>query len=125
MSKPSSKAALTKECREQGIPVPLNATVDILRHRIRYWRGGKGWLFRLARPQARKTNHPVNLLDEWDKVYWVPNSRMAKMVAESRLVVILGRTDEPPEDAIMLDVPEGFSKKWPIGDTNANKRNDN
>lgn len=115
MSKPSSKAALVKVCREQGILVPLDATVQTLRHRIRYWWEGKGWLFRLVRPASRKMNHPIQLLVEWDKVYWVPHSRMAKMVAESRLVFVLGRTHEPPQDAVVLDIPEGFSKKWPIG----------
>jgi len=97
----------------------------MLRHRIRYWREGKGWLFRLARPQSRKINHPVNLLDDWQTVYWIPNSRMAKMVAESRLVFILGRTKEPPQDAVMLDIPEGFSKKWPIGGNDGNSSDNN
>ena len=125
MSKPSSKAALVKVCREQGIPVPLDATTKSLRHRIRYWWEGKGWLFRLVRPASRKMNHPVQFLEEWDKVYWVPNSRMAKMIAESKLVFILGREHESPKDAIILQIPEGFSKKWPIGDKHGNIRDDN
>jgi|TARA_Y100001973_G_C5204388_1_gene340384 hypothetical protein len=120
-----AKAALVQECREVGIPVPKSAKVDDIKHRLRHWRPGKGWLFRLCRPNSRKENHPVGMLEEWDKVYWVPNSRMAKMIAESNLVFILGRTLEAPDDAIMLDVPKDFSNKWPLGGIDgSNKRTD-
>jgi len=40
---------------------------------------------------------------------------MAKMIAESNLVFILGRVNEVPNDAILLDVPKDFSDKWPLG----------
>jgi len=114
----TSKASLAKACHEAGIPVPVGADADTLRHRLRYWWAGKGWLFRLARPANRKGSHPVGLLTEWETVYWIPDSRMAKMIAESRLVFILGRTLTPPKDAKLLDIPKDFSKTWPIGENN-------
>ncbi len=65
------------------------------------------------------------MLEEWDKVYWVPNSRMAKMIAESNLVFILGRSLEAPDGTITLDVPKDFSDKWPLGGIDgSNKRSD-
>lgn len=118
-----SKAALVSECREIGIPVPKSAKAEDLKHRLRHWRPGKGWLFRLARPASRKQNHPVNLLDDWNTVYWVPNSRMSKMIAESNLVFILGRTTEAPNDAKVLQIPKDFSKRWPLGDKHGSDDN--
>jgi len=120
-----AKAALVQECREIGIPVPKGAKAEDIKHRLRHWRPGKGWLFRLVRPRSRKENHPVAMLEEWDKVYWVPNSRMAKMIAESHIVFILGRTNEAPQDAVVLDVPKDFSDKWPLGGIDgSNQRTD-
>ena len=99
-----SKAALVLECREIGIPIPKNAKAEDIKHRLRHWRPGKGWLFRLARPASRKSNHPVNLMVDWNTVYWVPNSRMSKMIAESNIVFVLGRCIEAPSDAKVLDI---------------------
>lgn len=96
----------------------MDADADLLKHRLRYWRAGKGWLFRLARPAERKPNHPVGLMTEWDVVYWVADSRMANMIAQSRLVFILGRIKDPPKDAKVLNIPKDFSKTWPIGESN-------
>ena len=41
---------------------------------------------------------------------------MSKMIAESNLVFILGRTNEAPNDAKVLEIPKDFSKRWPLGD---------
>lgn len=88
--------------------MPKGASVSELKHRLKHWKGGNGFLFRLALPTRRKNDgHPVKLL-EHGSVYWVPNSDFARMIAESKLVFIMGMSLEPPVDAVVLDVPKDF-----------------
>jgi hypothetical protein len=112
-----AKATLIQQCKAAGIPLPESADKKVLEHRLKNWLPGKGWLFRLARPTTRKTGHPVQMLEDWATVYWVPNSKMAEIIAKSNLVFILGRSITPPRDSTMLDVPKDFTDRWQIGDT--------
>lgn len=107
-----SKAALAKQLHSKGVPVPPKATVKSLEHRVRYWMSGNGWLIRVAKPPSRKPNHPVAVIDTRDCV-WIPDSRMARMIVESGLVFVLGRTAEPPNDVPVIDVPSDFDERWP------------
>ena len=112
------KATLVQQCREAGITLPETADKKVLEHRLKNWLPGKGWLFRLARPTTRRKGHPVQMLEDWTTVYWVPNSKMAEIIAKSNLVFILGRSLEPPRDATMLDVPKDFTERWQDGADN-------
>jgi len=113
-----NKAQLVKQLKSKGIPVPKGATVDELKHRHDTWEGGKGYLFRLAIPASRKgADNPAHLL-EFGSIYWVPNSRFARLIAETRLVFIMGRENEVPKGATLLDVPKDFNDRWGIGEDN-------
>tara|TARA_R110001592_G_scaffold181495_1_gene424280 strand:+ start:16838 stop:17194 length:357 start_codon:yes stop_codon:yes gene_type:complete len=110
-----NKAQLVKQLKSKGIPVPKGASTDELKHRYDNWEGGKGYLFRLAIPASRKgVNNPAHLL-EFGSIYWVPNSRFARLIAETRLVFIMGREMNAPKSAVLLDVPKDFNDRWGIG----------
>jgi len=110
----TSKAGLVSALKEVGIPIPKDSRMTSLRHRLRYWRPGKGWLMRLIHPPSRKPHTPATLL-EVGTVYWMPNSRMASDIIKTKLVFVLGRETEPPNNATPLDVPEDYNKRWPLG----------
>ncbi len=107
-----SKASLVKELKKRGIPVPEGAKVTDLEHRLEHWLGPKGWLLRLAKPTSRRPNSPVTLIDNRDAI-WLPDSRMARMIVNSKLVFVLDRCAEPPNDVPTLDVPKDFNTRWP------------
>ena len=113
-----NKAQIIKRLKAKNIPVPKGASIGELRHRLDNWEGGKGWLFRLAIPASRKGNdNPAHLL-EFGSIYWVPNSRFARLIAETRLVFIMGRELNAPKSATLLDVPKDFNDRWGIGEDN-------
>jgi len=107
-----SKAALVKELNRRGIPVPEGAKVADLEHRLEHWLSRNGWLVRLAKPASRAPQNPVTLIETKDTI-WMPDSRMARMIVETKLVFVLGRCAEPPNDASILDVPRDFNQRWP------------
>ena len=110
-----SKSALIKQLQDKDIPVPTKATLDELKHRLEHWKGGKGYLLRLALPSSRKGDgHPVAML-EFGNMYWIPNSRFAKIIVKSNLVYIVGMEYEPPASTVVLDVPKDFNDRWGIG----------
>ena len=100
-----SKAALVRQLKERGLPVPKNAKVADLKHRLKHWKGGKGYLLRLALPVP---NDSIASTLEYDKLYWVPNSEYAERLARTRAVFIVGMELEPPATVIPLDVPIDF-----------------
>ena len=111
-----SKASLVKELNNRGIPIPKGAKVADLQHRVDHWLTGQGWLLRLAKPASRAPSNPVTLIDTRDTI-WLPDSRMARMVVESKLVFVMGRCAEPPNDVPTLDVPKDFNTRWPEQET--------
>jgi len=117
----SNKASLIKSLKKREIPIPKGATVDELSHRADLWLGGKGWLFRLVVPASRKPGHPVTMLTG-GSTYWVPNSEFAHMIANSNMVFFLGRSNEAPKEALVIDVPKDFKDRWGVGDSNGNNR---
>ena len=114
MTTRASKAGLIAALKEVGIPIPEEDKMDALRHRLRHWRGGPGWIIRLVRQPSVKPNTPI-ILFEKGKTYWIPNSRMASDVVKTQLVFVMGRTPKPPKDAIVMDVPLDYNKRWPLG----------
>lgn len=108
----TEKSDLIKTLKDRGIPVPAKATVATLRHRAKHWRSGEGYLLRLALPTSRRPGSPAELLESFDTIYWVPDSRMAHLIAETNLVFIMGRAFDVPEHAVVIDVPEDFDERW-------------
>ena len=109
----SERAKLTKALNEKGIPIPKGAKVADLRFRLEHWLSQNGWLVRLAKPASRKPDHPVSLLTSAD-THWIPDSRMAHEIVESKLVFVLGRTSEPPKGTAILEIPKDFNDRWPV-----------
>lgn len=112
-----TKATLIKKLKQKGISIPKNATVAELEHRLKYWHDGNGYMFRLALPTSRVgEGHPVQLLES-GTVYWIPNSDFAHIIANTKLVYLMGRTMNPPKECVVLDVPKDFNDKWGLGVT--------
>lgn len=111
-----SKASLVKDLKKAQIDIPASAKIADMKHRLQYWKGGEGYLFRLLKnPSKIYAEHPISLLDNKDKLYWMPNSNMASSIINTRLVLILGRTNKPSKDAIVIDVPSDYDSRWQHG----------
>lgn len=109
----SERAKLTKALNKKNIPIPEGAKVADLKFRLENWISQNGWLVRLAKPASRKPNHPVSLLTTTN-TYWIPDSRMAREIVESKLVFVLGRTSKAPKGTPVLEIPKDFNDKWPV-----------
>ena len=119
----SEKATLVKSLRNKGIPIPKGAKVSDLKHLDEHWLSPKGWLVRLARPSSRKPNHQVTLLPD-KNTYWLPDSHMAHAIVESKLVFVLGRCEEPPNNVTSISVPKDYNDRWNIKEVKAHDSND-
>tara|TARA_R110002072_G_scaffold150725_1_gene299257 strand:+ start:309 stop:677 length:369 start_codon:yes stop_codon:yes gene_type:complete len=115
-----SKTSLVKKLRDLGIVPPKGTKIEDLKHMAKYWKGPRGYLFRLALPASRRPGSPAELLTD-SVIHWVPDSDFAVMIAESKLVFIMGRSLEPPKDSVILDVPKDFNDRWGVSDTDGNK----
>ena len=102
MTGKASKAALVKELRDKGIPIPEKPTIQNLTSRLS-WLGGKGWILRRFKPHP-EPSHPVNLLEHGVMTY-VPNSIFAEKIVKSKKVMIVGRVMLPPQGLPILDPP--------------------
>ena len=109
----SEKAKLVKQLNKKGIEIPEGAKIADLRHRLEHWLSRNGWLVRLAKPASRKPNSPVSLIPD-KNTYWLPDSRMAHEIVETKLVFVLGRCPNAPKGVNIIDVPKDFNDKWPI-----------
>ena len=109
----SERAKLVKQLNKKGIVIPEGAKVADLRHRAEHWLSRNGWLVRLAKPASRKPNSPLSLLPDAN-TYWIPDSRMAKEIVETKLVFVLGRKPVAPKGVEVIDVPKDFNDKWPV-----------
>lgn len=108
-SKAPSKASLVKKCNQMGIPIPEGAVVADLQHRLKHWRSGAGHNVRLFRGWGSQyDDHPLSLLTDRKSLYWLPDSAMADMIMATRLVIPV-RRGEPLNNAVIIDVPEGFN----------------
>ena len=118
----ATKAQLASQLKKRGIPTPQSAKVTDMEHRLKHWLPGEGFHVRLLRnPTARFVDHPLSLLDTKDKLYWLPNSEMAKKIVGSRFVLVLQRTSKPSKDATVVNVPSDYDSRWNNG---GNKRTD-
>lgn len=119
----SEKATLVKSLRNKGIPIPKGAKVSDLKHLDEHWLSPNGWLVRLALPASRKPNNPVNLLPD-KNTYWLPDSHMAHSIVESKLVFVLGRCEEPPNNVTTIEVPKDYNDRWNIKGVKEDGSND-
>tara|TARA_R110000824_G_scaffold328189_2_gene515029 strand:- start:2167 stop:2541 length:375 start_codon:yes stop_codon:yes gene_type:complete len=110
MAKKLSKGQLVSKLKKQDILVPKSAKVEDMEHRLKHWQGGGGFLVRLLRVpvDSRWKNHPVQLLTNKRQLYWLPRSEMAKEILESKIVMNLGNTSEPSNDAQVIDIPSDY-----------------
>ena len=99
----ASKASLSKQLKDKDIPIPTNATVEELQHRLNTWESGKGYL---VRPAKLPRNSPkLNLNSQMN--YWIPNSDYAREMIKSQEVFLLTRCNIPNRgDFELLDVPK-------------------
>tara|TARA_R110000824_G_scaffold196246_3_gene379400 strand:- start:8957 stop:9286 length:330 start_codon:yes stop_codon:yes gene_type:complete len=104
MATKAKRASLTRKLRNKGIPIPKEASVEDLEHRLSHWEEGFGYLFRVAKPYMSK--HKYRQYLEAGNTYWIPNSEFAREVFRSRLCFFLGRADSPPKDCYVLDIPK-------------------
>ena len=66
-----SKASLVKDLKKAQIDIPASAKIADMKHRLQYWKGGEGYLFRLLKnPSKVYAEHPISLLDNKDKLYY-------------------------------------------------------
>ena len=113
---PKTKAALSNQLKKMGIPIPSSAKLKDMEHRLKYWNGGPGFLVRLLRnPSSRFDDHPISLMADKTKLYWIPNSQMATDMIESRLLLVLDRTAKPSNNATLIDVPSDYDSRWMRG----------
>tara|TARA_A100001201_G_scaffold112784_1_gene96609 strand:- start:90 stop:401 length:312 start_codon:yes stop_codon:yes gene_type:complete len=100
-----SKAALVRQLKERGLPVPKGAKVADLKHRLKHWKSPNGLLIRLGLPVKKGT---LAEMLQPEKVYWVPDSDFAVALLKTQVIYVLTRQTTPPEEAIILDVPIDF-----------------
>ena len=105
MPKKVTRANLTKKLRARSIPIPSDATISELQHRVDHWLSGPGYVIRLLRYPRSKRREQIatNLMKK--ETYWVPNSDYAQNLLNSGIVFVMSRTDKPPSDATVLDIP--------------------
>ena len=105
----ATKAQLSKQMKKLGIPIPSSSKVADMEHRLKYWKGGPGFLVRLLRtPSSKFEGHPIKLLNDRTKLYWIPNSEMATTMVESKILLVLDRTEKPSNNAVVIDVPSNY-----------------
>lgn len=103
MARKASKAALVKELRDKGIPIPEKPTIENLTARLS-WIGGKGWILRRFKPHP-DSSHPANLLEHGVLTY-VPNSKFAEEIVMSKRVMVVARTPMPWDGVAILEPEE-------------------
>ena len=96
----NKRANLLKRATNEGIPTFGNPTVPELLHRLDNWQAGPGWVVRRLHQKA---------LPEWagiippEKTLWLPNNSFARKLMRTGRLVLITRTNEPPEGAYIVD----------------------
>ncbi len=114
--KKETKASLVKKLKDAGISVPKGADIKDMEHRLKHYKSGYGYLVRPHKLQSRKyENHPMSLLTDKSGLYWLPPSEMADRIIKTKLIVVLQRTNEPSNDATIIDVPVDYMERFGDG----------
>ena len=96
----SKRANLLKRATSEGIPTFGNPNTTELQHRLDNWQSGPGWVVRRLYQKA---------LPEWagdiphTKTLWLPNNSFARKLMRTGRIVLITRTNEPPEGAVVVD----------------------
>jgi len=116
-SKGPSKAKLVAELKEKGIVVPEDATVADLKHRLKHYKSGMGYMLRIHRNAGnRYAEHPLSLLDApRTALYWLPDSEMTDKILATRRVVVVGRVAKPSAKMVVIDVPSDYEERFGNG----------
>lgn len=112
--KKPSKASLVTQLKEAGILLPEDADVATMQHRLKFWKEGNGYMVRVHRNAgSRFAEHPLILLDSPRKaLYWLPPSEMTDRILATRRVVIVGRTEKPSSNMVVIDVPTDYETRF-------------
>ena len=99
----NKKASLIKKINNRGGYIPKKATITELQILSENIKHGDGWLIRVHRPPSE----PYPNLNKGE-TYWIPNSKFAVDLVQTRLVFTIQRTCEPPEGAVYLPIPPNW-----------------
>ncbi len=109
-AKKPSKASLVSKLKTAGLTVPEGADVKEMQHRLAYYtdKDTAGYNVRLFRGWGSQyDDHPISQLTDRKAMYWLPPSRMAEMIVQTKMVAVVKR-GLPLHNAIIIDVPKGF-----------------
>tara|TARA_R100000742_G_C4273108_1_gene92569 strand:- start:1340 stop:1732 length:393 start_codon:yes stop_codon:yes gene_type:complete len=114
--KKETKASLVKKLKDADIPVPKGANIEVMKHRLKHYKSGVGYLVRPHKLQSKKyKDHPMSLLTDKNGLYWLPASEMADRIIKTKLIIVLSRTNEPSNDATIIDVPIDYAERFGYG----------
>lgn len=99
----NKKASLIKKIRNRGGFIPKKTTIAELQVLFDNIKHGDGWVIRVHRPPQE----PFPELNKGE-TYWVPNSKFASDLLQTRLVFTIQRTSEPPEGSVYLPIPSNW-----------------
>jgi hypothetical protein len=109
-AKKASKSSLVTKLKAAGLTVPEGADVKEMEHRLAYYtdEDTAGYNVRLFRGWGSQYDeHPISQLKDRKSMYWLPPSRMAEMIVQTKMVAVVKR-GLPLHNAIIIDVPKGF-----------------
>ena len=112
-----SKAKLAAELRDKGISIPEDATVADMKHRLKHYKPGMGYMMRIHRNAGKRyADHPLSLLTAPRKaLYWLPASEMTDRIIATKRVVVVGRVAKPSDTMVVIDVPSDYEKRFGNG----------
>ena len=62
---------------------------------------------------SRFAEHPLILLDSPRKaLYWLPPSEMTDKILATRRVVVVGRSEKPSSNMVVIDVPTDYETRF-------------
>ena len=109
-TKKASKSSLVTKLKAAGLTVPEGADVKEMEHRLAYYtdEDTAGYNVRLFRGWGSQYDgHPISQLKDRKAMYWLPPSRMAEMIVQTKMVAVV-KLGLPLHNAIIIDVPKGF-----------------
>ena len=115
--KAPSKAKLAAELKEKGISIPEDATVADMKHRLKHYKPGMGYMMRIHRNAGKRyADHPLSLLTAPRKaLYWLPASEMTDRIIATKRVVVVGRVAKPSDTMVVIDVPSDYEERFGHG----------
>jgi hypothetical protein len=115
--KAPSKAKMSAELKEKGIPLPESGEASDMEHRLKHWLPGMGYMVRIHRNAGKRyADHPLSLLTAPRKaLYWLPASEMTDKILATKRVVIVGRVAKPSAKMVVIDVPSDYEERFGNG----------